>query len=297
MTDFFDRILNDEKVAVHIEFNGSLSDLIAAKIKNKKTMVLRHDDGLYHFLTVKHHLELFRDLSESDDDLDGIMDTLDLHRYAQMRLENVSDSIKRRVLLGCALVSRAQCLIFEEPLMNVDQKSAHLIVQALELLSDRMKVITTSFSFRNVCLMSGNLYHYKNDHLTPIYESFEFGHDEGLNHDGITNTLVVKNKGVEYIIDTQDIFYAESIDSVCHLYVKNSLIPIQYTLEELEEQLKHLKFFRCHRSYIVNVQKVAEIQQWTRNSYVLVLNSEQELEIPLSKRRYPEFKAMLHSPQ
>ena len=32
-------------------------------------------------------------------------------------------------------------------------------------------------------------------------------------------------------------------------------------------------FFRCHRSYLVNMQKVQEVVRWTRNSYALRLEN------------------------
>ncbi|MDR0435024.1 MAG: LytTR family transcriptional regulator DNA-binding domain-containing protein [Gracilibacteraceae bacterium] len=38
--------------------------------------------------------------------------------------------------------------------------------------------------------------------------------------------------------------------------------------------MKPYGFFRCHRSYIVNLQKVREIITWTRNSYGLILDDD-----------------------
>ena len=64
-------------------------------------------------------------------------------------------------------------------------------------------------------------------------------------------------------------------------------------LNELEERLQHFGFFRCHRSYIVNLQKVREVITWTRNSYSLILDDEKKSNIPLSKSKMAELKAML----
>ena len=44
-------------------------------------------------------------------------------------------------------------------------------------------------------------------------------------------------------------------------------------------------FFRCHRSYIVNLQKVREVITWTRNSYSLILENKEKTSIPLSKAK------------
>nr|WP_285848822.1 LytTR family DNA-binding domain-containing protein [Solibacillus isronensis] len=42
-------------------------------------------------------------------------------------------------------------------------------------------------------------------------------------------------------------------------------------MSELEKRLHHFRFFRCHRSYIVNLHKAREILTWTCNSYSLSL--------------------------
>ncbi|WP_304902776.1 LytTR family DNA-binding domain-containing protein, partial [Adlercreutzia caecimuris] len=44
-------------------------------------------------------------------------------------------------------------------------------------------------------------------------------------------------------------------------------------------------FFRCHRSYIVNVQKVARVERYTRNTFNLVLSDAAHTSLPLSKGR------------
>ena len=64
-------------------------------------------------------------------------------------------------------------------------------------------------------------------------------------------------------------------------------------MNELEERLLPYGFFRCHRSYIVNLQKVREVITWTRNSYSLVLDDRAKSNIPLSKGKMAELKEMI----
>ena len=56
-------------------------------------------------------------------------------------------------------------------------------------------------------------------------------------------------------------------------------------VEELSARLERYGFFRCHRSYLVNMQKVQEVVRWTRNSYALRLENGPESGVPLSKGR------------
>ena len=78
-----------------------------------------------------------------------------------------------------------------------------------------------------------------------------------------------------------------------HLHINGEEFPTTFTMNELEERLQHFGFFRCHRSYIVNLQKVREVITWTRNSYSLILDDEKKSNIPLSKSKMAELKVML----
>ena len=65
------------------------------------------------------------------------------------------------------------------------------------------------------------------------------------------------------------------------------------TLQELEKRLRAYGFYRCHRSYIVNLQKVREIITWTKNSYSLKLNVGEGTVVPLSRSKLSELKELI----
>ena len=69
------------------------------------------------------------------------------------------------------------------------------------------------------------------------------------------------------------------------LSVRGEEYACALTLEELSVRLERYGFFRCHRSYLVNMQKVQEVVRWTRNSYALRLENGPESGVPLSKGR------------
>ena len=52
-------------------------------------------------------------------------------------------------------------------------------------------------------------------------------------------------------------------------------------------------FFRCHRSYIVNVQRVAKVERYTRNAFNLTLSDAAGTCIPLAKGRADALRATL----
>ncbi|MUV38122.1 Sensory transduction protein LytT [Lentibacillus sp. JNUCC-1] len=90
-----------------------------------------------------------------------------------------------------------------------------------------------------------------------------------------------------------EIDYIESQDGQSFLHVKEEAFPCTFTLQQLEQRLFPFGFFRCHRSYLVNLQKVREVMTWTRNSYSLILENKQKTTIPLSKSKMAELKELL----
>jgi len=66
----------------------------------------------------------------------------------------------------------------------------------------------------------------------------------------------------------------------------------KYTLNELEAKLANQLFFRCHRSYIVNLDKIKEIIPWFNNTYMLKMENK-NTEIPVSRRNASLLKELL----
>ena len=95
------------------------------------------------------------------------------------------------------------------------------------------------------------------------------------------------------LFDPPEIDYIESSEGQSHIFIRGESFPTMFTLHELEDRLHYFGFFRCHRSYIVNLQKVREVITWTRNSYSLILDDKNTTSIPLSKTKMTQLKDML----
>ena len=277
----------DEKTAFE------LLESLRPMIKSQSSVVLLKKEHLYLELKVKEYIQYLIDILESSMKCESVLNILEMEAIKNKKIKSITYLEKAKLHLAYAIIKKPKYLFYEEPLDGLDNKTARWIINNLESLADEgTQIITTSPSFRNVVLLPGNSYHLRNESVIPIYESIEDIVRETV---PTSFKLEVKVNGRSLYIDPQDILYAESIESVCNLFIKNSYIPTQFTLEELESKLKDHRFYRSHRSYLVNTLKVKEIQQWTRNSYAIVLEGEEEIEIPLSKRRLQDFKDYLHS--
>lgn len=79
-----------------------------------------------------------------------------------------------------------------------------------------------------------------------------------------------------------DIMYFETKKRVIKAHLLNSTYEFYEKLSSLEEKMNNNKFFRCHKSYLVNLSYVEKVEK----SELTLQNGEK---IPLSKRRYEEF--------
>lgn len=78
--------------------------------------------------------------------------------------------------------------------------------------------------------------------------------------------------------------------TVIHMNNKN-FDALEQLIRHENIHLFHIKdagFYRCHRSYLVNLHKVKEIINWSKNSYSVVIRNSTEDKIPLSRTKYSE---------
>ncbi len=92
-------------------------------------------------------------------------------------------------------------------------------------------------------------------------------------------------KGDRYVlVDPNDVTHAYVVDGVvCLCTSKLNGMTTHKTLEELEKDLDGRIFWRVHRSYIVNINHVAEILPLPTGSYRLRLDDEKKTTVPLSR--------------
>jgi len=78
-----------------------------------------------------------------------------------------------------------------------------------------------------------------------------------------------------------------------HLKVGDRSYRTNYSLKELEGRLPSPPFFRCHRAFLVNFDRVKEIHTWFNGTYHLVLNDNEHTKVPVSRLHVKDMKALL----
>src|SRR5262252_8836086 len=96
--------------------------------------------------------------------------------------------------------------------------------------------------------------------------------------------LLVRANNRHFIVDASELVYATIDNGLISLYTTNIEGHSTYrTIEDLQANLDHDLFWRVHRSYLVNINKIKEVVPWFKSSYQLRMDDKKHTEIPVSR--------------
>ena len=96
--------------------------------------------------------------------------------------------------------------------------------------------------------------------------------------------LLVKHGNRMVLVDAADVVYA-TIEEGLITVVSTSVEGLSNyrTIEELQSHLDPHTFWRAHRSYLVNINRIREVAPWFKSSYRLLMSDKRQTEIPVSR--------------
>jgi two-component system LytT family response regulator len=103
--------------------------------------------------------------------------------------------------------------------------------------------------------------------------------------------LVVKDGSRVHIIPIGKLDYAEAQDDYVSLHSEKKSYLKQQTISNLEASLDPQRFVRVHRSFIVNVERIARIEPYTKDTRVVLLTDGSQ--VPVSRAGYARLKELL----
>ncbi|WP_027625226.1 LytR/AlgR family response regulator transcription factor [Clostridium lundense] len=92
------------------------------------------------------------------------------------------------------------------------------------------------------------------------------------------------------LIPLEDIFYCYTENEKIYVKTYNNKYFTNYTMNRLQ---KKSKFFRAHRSYLVNLDNIKELYSWFNGTYKLVMNDMETSEVPISRNNVKKLKEIL----
>jgi len=95
------------------------------------------------------------------------------------------------------------------------------------------------------------------------------------------------------LVDYRDILWIVAKDK--RVYMRTAAgeeLLVRHTLKDLESRLGPYDFARVHKSYLVNLDHVAEVVPWFSGTYVIRMDDEAHTQIPMSRRYAAHLKKM-----
>lgn len=102
--------------------------------------------------------------------------------------------------------------------------------------------------------------------------------------------LAVRSSGKVFFVKMDDIDWVEAADNYVVLHLGSETHILRETMNSIQNRLDQDKFIRVHRSRIVNVERIKELQPWFHGEYLIVLRDGTQLTLSRSYReRLMEF--------
>jgi two-component system LytT family response regulator/two-component system response regulator LytT len=99
-----------------------------------------------------------------------------------------------------------------------------------------------------------------------------------------TSKVLLKANNRLFLVDQKEICFASIEDGVITVVAQNMEGQSNCrTLEELLTSLDGKLFWRAHRSYLVNINRIKEVVPWFKSSYQIRMDDKKQTEIPVSR--------------
>ena len=99
-----------------------------------------------------------------------------------------------------------------------------------------------------------------------------------------TTKVLLKANSRLFLVDQKEICFASIEDGVITVVAQNMEGQSNCrTLEELLTSLDANLFWRAHRSYLVNINRIKEVVPWFKSSYQIRMDDKKQTEIPVSR--------------
>lgn len=251
-------------------------------------------DGHYKRLKVEETFRFYIKMASCRQSVEELIGFFGLTKLRKKKVMDLSISQQQRIAFVRPYLYGEAFLMIEEPYHRMDADSRLITAGLIQQLVERGTVVLLLSSNLEDLLISTN----------DIYRIDSTGcHKMDFNEEQPTaadeepvikiEKIQTKKNDKTILFNPPEIDYIESLDGEILVNVAGVSYSCSLTLQELEKRLRAYGFYRCHRSYIVNLQKVREIITWTKNSYSLKLSVGGGTVVPLSRNKLSELKELI----
>ena len=103
--------------------------------------------------------------------------------------------------------------------------------------------------------------------------------------------VVIRDGPHVHVLPVEKIDYVEAQDDYAAFKAGGRTLLKEQTLSDLEGQLDPRRFVRIHRSYVINIERLAKVELYAKDSRVAILNDGTKL--PVSRAGYQRLQQLL----
>lgn len=256
--------------------------------------VLFEEDLLYKRQSARQNLAFYRRLRGLPrESVDAALALVSLNDQAEKTVFKLSSSAQRRLALARAMMGKPAVLLLDQPILRTDMETQHLFTRIIQQAANEgTPVLVTAEDLAWVGRCCTHVIELENGRVLHSHDHAQ-AQDASRSERLIPYKVSARREDRVVLFDPGDILYATSQDGKTILRTANEEATTNLTLQELENLLVGRGFFKAHRAYLVNLQHIKAVIQYTRNSYTLQLSDPQESMIPLSKQCEKELQALL----
>ncbi len=105
-------------------------------------------------------------------------------------------------------------------------------------------------------------------------------------------TVAIPRNDSMVVVPALSIVFCEAQGHELRIVVKQEEYRMSSSISDFHRKLPADRFFRCHRSFLVNLSRIAEILPCFDQTYMLKLQDREE-RIPVSRRQAAEFRRLM----
>ncbi len=110
---------------------------------------------------------------------------------------------------------------------------------------------------------------------------------------GYKTKVLVRRDNRNWIVDANEIIYATIDDGLITVVTPTLEGESTYkTIEELQSSLDPEQFWRVHRSWLVNINRIREVIPWFKSSFQLRMDDKKGTEVPVSRVQTKRLRAL-----
>ena len=103
--------------------------------------------------------------------------------------------------------------------------------------------------------------------------------------------ILIRHEGRVHVLPVERIDFVEAQDDYLSFAAAGKRLRKQQTMSDLESQLDSTRFIRIHRSFILNVERLARIDLYGKDSWLAILSDGTKL--PMSRTGHARLKELI----